>query len=140
MAGYITAPIASMVTIDEPEMAANTAHERMVATASPPGIGLRQRGKDADQPLRDGAARHDVAAQDEERDRQDHLLVEPDPHVLDDVLEVAAPPEQVNAGSGGKQHHQQRLAQNQQAQDRADQRQRLHVRCSVIPGTPAAAA
>ena len=40
MAGYITAPIASMVTIEEPEMAANTAHERMVATAIPPGIGF----------------------------------------------------------------------------------------------------
>ena len=40
MAGYITVPIASMVTIDEPEMAANTAQERMVATASPPGSGL----------------------------------------------------------------------------------------------------
>ena len=40
MAGYITVPIASMVTIEEPEMAANTAQERMVATARPPGNGL----------------------------------------------------------------------------------------------------
>ena len=40
MAGYITVPIASMVTIEEPEMAANTAQERMVATAMPPGSGL----------------------------------------------------------------------------------------------------
>ena len=39
MAGYITVPIASMVTIEEPEMAANTAQERIVATAIPPGSG-----------------------------------------------------------------------------------------------------
>ena len=91
-----------------------------MATASPPGSGLRHRGQDADQPLRDGAARHDVAAQDEQRDRQDHLLVEADPHVLDDVLEVAAAPEQVNERGGREQHHQQRLAQRQQPEDRAD--------------------
>ena len=40
MAGYMTVPIASIVTIDEPDIAAKTAHERMVATASPPGSGL----------------------------------------------------------------------------------------------------
>ena len=38
-AGYMTAPMARSVTGDEPDMAANTAHDNIVATAMPPGIG-----------------------------------------------------------------------------------------------------
>ena len=38
-AGYINVPIASRVTIPDPETAANAAQERMVAIARPPGIG-----------------------------------------------------------------------------------------------------
>ena len=40
MAGYITLPMASMVTIDEPEMAANREQDSTQATPSPPGSGL----------------------------------------------------------------------------------------------------
>ena len=39
MAGYMTEPTASIVTIDEPEMAAKMAQLRMQATAMPPGSG-----------------------------------------------------------------------------------------------------
>ena len=74
---------------------------------------FRQRGENADQSLRNRAARHDAAAQDEERDRQDHLLVEADPHVLDNVLEIAAAPEHVHAGGSGKQNDKQRLSQGE---------------------------
>ena len=38
-AGYITEPIASMVTMEEPEIAAKAAQESTAATARPPGIG-----------------------------------------------------------------------------------------------------
>ena len=37
--GYMIVPIASIVTIDDPEIAANTAHARTAATARPPGTG-----------------------------------------------------------------------------------------------------
>lgn len=39
MAGYITLPMASMVTMDEPEMAAKTPQLMTHATAMPPGSG-----------------------------------------------------------------------------------------------------
>ena len=39
MAGYITVPMASMVTMLEPEMAAKIPQLRMAATARPPGKG-----------------------------------------------------------------------------------------------------
>ena len=35
----MSVPIASKVTVPEPDTAANAAHERMVAIARPPGIG-----------------------------------------------------------------------------------------------------
>ena len=39
MAGYITEPMASMVTMDEPLMAANAAHDMTQAMPMPPGMG-----------------------------------------------------------------------------------------------------
>ena len=39
IAGYMIEPIASMVTIDDPEMAAKTAQPSTAATPRPPGIG-----------------------------------------------------------------------------------------------------
>ena len=84
------------------------------------GQRLGQCGEDADQSLRDRAARHHVAAQDEQRDRQDHFLVEADPHVLDDEVELALSPFQVNDRGDRQQDDEQRLPQRQQREDRAD--------------------
>ena len=39
MAGYMTVPMASMVTIEEPDIAANMPQLKIAATARPPGKG-----------------------------------------------------------------------------------------------------
>ena len=86
------------------------------ATASPPGSGRVSAAMMPISRLAVEPLRHHVAAQDEQRDRQDQLLVERDPHVLEDVVELALAPDDLHIGCHRQQDHHQRLAQHSSSQ------------------------
>ena len=83
-AGIMMAPMAATVAGDEPEMAAKKAQAAVAAIARPPGHAAEEGGRHPDQPLGDAAGGHDVAGEDEERDRHQREGVGRVEHLLDD--------------------------------------------------------
>src|SRR5204862_4827428 len=98
------------------------------------GNGRGQGGEDVDDTLGYRAARHHVAAQDEQRDREDDLLVDAAPHVVDDVGEVALSPDEVHVRGNRKQDDEQRLTQQEQRGEQRDQERGAHSCPSACAG------
>ena len=76
---------------------------------------------DVDQAFGGGALRHYIAAQYEERNRQDELFVQPHPHVFNDVVVLAFAPGKLHKSANGQQNDNERLAQPQQGYNERNQ-------------------
>ncbi len=85
------------------------------------GKGAREFLHDADQALGDGALGHDAAAQQEQRDGQQDLLVDGGPHVLDDIGQDPLAPDVVDVGDGHQQDADDIDPQRQQGDDQDKQ-------------------
>ena len=99
-----------MVTIDEPLIAANARARQHAGDPQAAGNGEVIVDMKFDQPFGDRAARHDVAGEHEQRNRQQHFAVDREPEVLNQEFDLAVGHEYMNVGGGHRQHQHQALA------------------------------
>ena len=126
-AGISTEPTAATSAILEPEMPENSTIDITMTTFSPPRMRPTSALQQLDQANRHAVRLHQVADQDEERDRQQHEIVDAARHLLgeDHAGQRALDPDE------DQRRQRQRKADRQAAEQRdeeADQHQRARRR------------